>query len=150
MGHKVQIAGIGSPFGDDTIGWQVVDLLQSSDSLKPYQSQLSFTQMDRPGAGLVAYLESGLPTVLIDAMCSGVQPGALKTWRGGEVGQAHGLLSSHGFGVRDAISLAESLGVLPEYLLVIGIEVDTKNNDDSQIPMGEIEKVLVDWLAPIM
>ncbi|MFC1748378.1 hydrogenase maturation protease [Pseudomonadota bacterium] len=150
MPAVVQVAGIGSPFGDDTLGWRVIELLQGSDRLKPHLPQLSFDKLDRPGAGLVSYLESKLPTVLIDAMCSGGKAGIIKTWSEINIGQAQGLLSSHGFGVRDALSLAEALAVLPEQLLVIGIEVDPKNEGGCQIPLRDIEAILDDWLANVL
>ena len=112
---RVRILGVGSPAGDDQAGWLAVDALQGTG--------LDACKLDRPGANLVSLLNGVDHVILIDAMQGGGAPGQVRRferndWRG--YGQG---LSSHGFGVVDALSLAEALGCLPERLELYGIEI---------------------------
>jgi len=150
LSARVQIIAIGSPFGADQIGWQVVGQLKKTESLKRYLPQLDFVRLDRPGAGLMTHLEKASPTVLIDAMVSGARVGLVRSWRGADIASAQGLLSSHGFGVRETIALAESLGALPPQLLVIGIEIDPEGEPQIAPPVAEIAAVLLAWLATVL
>ncbi|MDP2056790.1 MAG: hydrogenase maturation protease, partial [Thiobacillus sp.] len=68
--------------------------------------------------------------ILVDAMQSNGQVGRIrrfdqKDWPG----YCHGL-SSHGFGVLDALSLAQELGSLPPRLDLYGIEIGSVNPDE--------------------
>jgi hydrogenase maturation protease len=113
---RVRILGIGSPSGDDQAGWLTVDALQGYG--------IDASKLDRPGAHLVSLLADADHVILIDAMRGGGgEPGKIRRferhdWR--SYGQG---LSSHGFGVLDALSLAEALGCLPERLDLYGIEI---------------------------
>lgn len=112
---RLRILGVGSPAGDDQAGWLAVDALRGAG--------LDACKLDRPGANLVSLLNGVDHVILIDAMQGGGAPGQLRRferndWRG--YGQG---LSSHGFGVLDALSLAEALGCLPERLDLYGIEI---------------------------
>lgn len=112
---RTRVLGVGSPAGDDQAGWLTIDALLGSG--------LDACKLDRPGANLVSLLEGVGHVILIDAMQGGGAPGQIRRfgrhdWRGYGRG-----LSSHGFGVLDALSLAEALGCLPERLDLYGIEI---------------------------
>lgn len=119
--NRVRILGIGSPSGDDQAGWLTVDALlaggvQASD-------ELIVEKLDRPGAGLITLLENATWVILVDAMQSGGQPGRIRRF-GVEDWPAYSQgLSSHGFGVLNALSLARELGSLPPRLDIYGIEI---------------------------
>ena len=119
----LHLIGIGSPFGADDVGWRIIEQLRDSVRLKPFSSQLTFEQSDRPGASLLAMLEGKEVVMLIDAMVSGGVPGTVKLFHADELAEVTGLLSSHGFGVRDALALGKTLGVLPARLQVAGVEI---------------------------
>ncbi len=121
---QVQILGIGSPFGADEIGWQVVEALQNGSVSQPESLTVIFETLDRPGADLVAYLEKEIPTVIVDAMVSGAPLGSIRCWGRDETLPAGALLSSHGFGVAQAVEMARALDALPNSLLIIGIEIN--------------------------
>ena len=112
---RVRIFGVGSPAGDDQAGWLAVDALQGSG--------LDACKLDRPGANLVSLLTEVDHVILIDAMQGGGAPGQIRQFERNDW-RAYGQgLSSHGFGVLDALSLAEALGCLPARLELYGIEI---------------------------
>jgi hydrogenase maturation protease len=117
----LRILGIGSPSGDDQAGWLTVDALL--DGGIRASSEVVIEKLDRPGANLIPLLENASRVILIDAMQSGNEPGRVqrfdqKDWPGYCRG-----LSSHGFGVLDALSLAHELDSLPARLDLYGIEI---------------------------
>lgn len=123
--HAVAVIGIGSPFGDDRLGWLAVEQLEQSTLRRRYPGlALTFAPSDRPGALLLEQLHDVDAAILIDAMQAGVPPGTVRSFTPEQLGrQATGLLSSHAFGVAQSLALAATLGRLPQYLLIIGIEM---------------------------
>lgn len=123
--HTVVIIGVGSPFGTDQIGWLAVDWLQRSDLQKDFADlQLYFTKADRPGALLLERLHGMDGAIIIDAMQAGLPPGDLRTFTPDQLfTQQTALVSSHAFGVAEALALAASLGELPWRMTIIGIEM---------------------------
>ncbi|WP_018077155.1 hydrogenase maturation protease [Thiobacillus denitrificans] len=118
----VRILGIGSPSGDDQAGWLVVDALLAGGL-----DDIDIDKLDRPGASLIPMLENAAWVILIDAMqgsgrVGGIQRFDRKDWPD----YRHGL-SSHGFGVLAALSLARELGSLPPRLDLYGIEIGSTN-----------------------
>ena len=127
--NGVRILGIGSPSGDDQAGWLVVDALLASGLLGG--REVVVEKLDRPGANLIRLLENASRVILVDAMQGNDQVGQIrrfdqKDWPG----YCHGL-SSHGFGVLDALSLARELGSLPPRLDLYGIEIGSCKPGDA-------------------
>ncbi len=129
---QVRILGIGSPAGDDRAGWLVVDALRGMGLEKAAGIELD--KLDRPGAGLVPYLETAVRVVLVDAMSSGAAPGTVRHFRRADWRAYEGGLSSHGFGVFAALALAEAMGGLPPQLDLYGIEVGAVTPDGLVTP----------------
>jgi hydrogenase maturation protease len=74
---------------------------------------------------LIALLENTAWVILVDAMQSGGRAGEIRSFNHKDWAvYGHGL-SSHGFGVLDALSLARELGNLPPRLDLYGIEIGT-------------------------
>ena len=122
---RVRIFGIGSSSGDDQAGWLTIDALLARGM--EAGGGIVLAKLDRPGAGLITLLDNATWVILVDAMQSGGQPGRIrrfgvKDWPAYSQG-----LSSHGFGVLNALSLARELGSLPPRLDLYGIEIGPAN-----------------------
>jgi hydrogenase maturation protease len=118
---QVCIFGIGSPSGDDQAGWLTIDALLASrlDGAAAF----AIEKLDRPGANLISRLDNASRVILVDAMQGRGQAGRIHRFDQTDwPGFSHGL-SSHGFGVLDALSLARELGILPPKLEIYGIEI---------------------------
>jgi hydrogenase maturation protease len=131
---RVRIFGIGSPSGDDQAGWLVVDALLS-EGLRS-RGDLRMEKLDRPGANLIPLLEDASWVILVDAMQSGGPPGRIQHFDQNDWPGYCQRLSSHGFGVLDALSLAQALGNLPPRLDLYGIEMGSVNpNEEAGDPI---------------
>ena len=113
-----RIIGIGSPFGADRLGWQAIDLLAGA-SLPATE----LLKLDRPGSELIRYLAGVDEVVIIDAVQSGgCRPGTVLALARSDLACLPALNSSHGFGVAEALALAERLDALPARIRLLGIE----------------------------
>ena len=122
--NTVRILGIGSPSGDDQVGWLTVDALLAAEVLS---TGIDIQKLDRPGATLVTLLDDAAWVILIDAMQSHDAIGRIRRFGADDwPAYQHGL-SSHGFGVLDALALARELGSLPRRLDLYGIEIGSAN-----------------------
>ena len=135
---SVSVLGIGSPWGDDQAGWLTVDALLGLGV------DAALEKLDRPGAQLIDRLQSASWIILADAMQGGGQPGEIRHFGLDDWPAYGGGLSSHGFGVLDALSLAQALGCLPARLDLYGIEIASANPGS---PPGEVVRAAALRLA---
>lgn len=123
---KTAIIGIGSPFDDDMAGWDAVDVLADEAWVKTrlQAGTLVLQKLDRPGMCLLEHLHGYEHVILIDAVVSPRHsPGMILKLAPEELAQLEAPLSSHGFGVAEALAMAETLGVLPKRLEIWGVVV---------------------------
>jgi hydrogenase maturation protease len=114
-----KIICIGSPFGDDQFGAWVYEQLRSL--IDPSAAELLY--LDRPGTRLIAELEEVVNLILIDAVKSGAAIGSVLHIEGEAIyRQLARHTSTHGFGVADALQLAERLGQVPAKVVLLGVE----------------------------
>lgn len=121
---KVHVIGLGSPFGDDCIGWLAVERLRHAPWPRRFSLGLTLHVLDRPGVGLLHAMKGARAVVLVDAIRSGAPPGTLHRLTGQDLVPTEVPVSTHDLGVAAAIELAAALGELPEYLVLLGIEID--------------------------
>jgi hydrogenase maturation protease len=115
------VVGIGSPYGDDRVGWEVVAALDAALRLDPPLEPVRTCACDRPGAGLVGLLRGAQRVIVVDAArVPGCAPGGLRWLQPPEVA-AGTAASSHGFGVGQALALAQALGELPRDVNLLAI-----------------------------
>ena len=119
----IRILGIGSPSGGDQAGWLTVDALRATGVGDI--DEVFIDKLDRPGANLISLLEHASRVILIDAMQSNGPIGRIQRFDQMDWPDYRQGLSSHGFGVLDALSLARELGSLPARLDLYGIEIDS-------------------------
>jgi hydrogenase maturation protease len=121
-GSRTLFAGIGSPHGDDRIGWLVADALQNR-----MPSGLEIRQASTP-SHLLDWLAGINRLVICDACIARInadrdESARLHRWEW-PVAEVTMLRSagSHAFGLPQVLQLAERLGTLPRQVIVFGIE----------------------------
>lgn len=114
-----KIICLGSPFGDDQFGaWAYQELSRLIDF-----SGVELIYLDRPGMRLIPLLEGVEQLILVDSVKSGAVPGAVLRMEGADICRyvaRH--TSTHGFGLAEAMALAERLGYLPRSVILLGVE----------------------------
>lgn len=108
------MVGVGSPFGDDRVGWDVVEALEAQSWWRELAGDsVSVHLCDRPGAALAGLLQGAGWAIVVDAAyVRDVPPGTLRWLRPDQLSLLRPP-SSHGFGVAEALALAKALGQLP-------------------------------------
>jgi hydrogenase maturation protease len=146
----IRILGVGSPFGDDRVGWDAIDTIKSSGLLTQYPGgEVGTEKCDRPGSLLLNLMQGARAVIIIDAVQSGSEPGTLHRLKLRDLDNAPCVLSSHGFGVVSALSLGSALGDLPDQIIIYGIEIEysTKTADQSEINIKpQLQAALVSTL----
>ncbi|MGB5570350.1 MAG: hydrogenase maturation protease [Sedimenticolaceae bacterium] len=141
----IRIIGIGSPFGDDRVGWRVVELLR--DRLP---AEVDLVALDRPGAALINWMEGVHWLILIDALSSGAAPGSLIRIDPGNL-EHESRLSSHDLALSGTLRLAKSLGCLPSRIDIYGIELGdcqaTTLSDASALSAIQLTSLIEDEVA---
>ena len=133
------VAGIGSPHGDDTVGWVVVDELEAAK-----QGSVRLMKARYP-ADLLDELEGCDQLLAIDACRCGLAYGTLLRleWPDDAL-LLPDSASTHGFGLESTLKLAESLGVLPAKTILLLAEVGDCELD---AVASRERKRLYSWLA---
>ena len=141
---STRVIGVGSPFGDDRAGWEVVAALEAalrSGSAPPLR--VDVRACDRPGAALVHMLAGVQHAVIIDAALSADSPAGSVRWLGEREIGARRATSSHGFGLAEALALARALGDAPPQVSVLAISATHFEGDALSDPVREAVRVAV-------
>jgi hydrogenase maturation protease len=112
--------GIGNPDrGDDAAGRRVARLLR-----RMLRDDVEVAEHDGEATTLLARLDGAAAAYLVDACASGAPAGAVHRFDAGAapLPQAAFGLSTHGFGLFEAVELARSLRQLPGRCVVYAIE----------------------------
>jgi hydrogenase maturation protease len=134
MAARVRIIGIGSPFGDDRLGWVAAERLRDSPAVQAAAERIDISVLDGPGNELIAQWKGADTVVVIDAVRSGAMPGTVHCLDAAEIGDDVRLISSHGFGLASALALGRALGELPNRTYVCGIELDPAHSAENLSP----------------
>ena len=113
---SIRVIGIGTPHGDDAAGLHVAANLAQGT----LPASVGVIACER-GADLFDALSASETAVIVDAMRSGGAPGAVRRISIAALPSRSGL-STHGFGVGQALALACALGCAPKHVELIGIE----------------------------
>ena len=121
---ELRVLGIGSPFGDDQLGWEVVKLLEQCIDLNQFTSdQLQLICCDRPGMYLLELMKDANTVFLIDAIKTGAACGTLHRFKNQEIEAISNPLSSHTLGITEAMKMGRALDELPPNVILYGIEI---------------------------
>lgn len=150
MSNVVKIIGVGSPFGDDQIGLEVIRDLQSHPEVQKLikKGVVALLELDRPSISLLEKMRGADFVIIIDAMKSGQPLGTIQKFENEEIDTAECLLSTHGFGVLHTLQLGRALNQLPKNITIYGIEIDTANPGDEIHP--EVTKAKTSLLQNIL
>jgi hydrogenase maturation protease len=125
---SISVVGIGTPHGDDAVGPAVIERLRSEGLPAGVSAESSgdpLTLVDAAGSRVL---------VVVDATRTGIAPGTVHE-PSPESLQGDRSVSSHGLGVREALSLAAALGRVPEQLWIVGIEALATEGDGLSEPV---------------
>jgi hydrogenase maturation protease len=114
------VLGIGNPDrGDDAVGRIVARSLRTHAP-----ADVRVSEQGGESMALVAELQAAQRAWLVDAARSGAEPGTIHRidCSAEEVALPCGTVSSHGFGLAEAVGLARALGVLPRVCVVYAVE----------------------------
>ncbi len=141
----VRVLGIGSLAETDNVGFLVAHALQGSFD----PALVEIAALDRPGPRLIEHMRGAATVILVDAVRSGAAAGMLHRLEGRALnGALVHRTSTHGFGLEEALQLAERLGELPPHLLLMGIEVGVAPPDPERLTAlveavrGEVQAAL--------
>lgn len=124
--NLIKVLGIGSPFGDDQVGWDVADALQQQIAMCPNIDLLvSIEKHDRPGIRLIELMSGAHTVFIIDAIKSGSEIGVIHRFRNQDIFALENRLSTHDMGVSEVLQLGNVLNALPDNIILYGIEIDS-------------------------
>ncbi len=115
----LRLVGLGSPHGDDQLGWLVVD------RLRPELPESVSSHKISAGLDLLTLLDGTERLLIVDASSPSGQPGTVRAfdWPFPELA-AMVPLGSHDVGLLEAIRLAETLGLWPDRARLFAVEAD--------------------------
>jgi hydrogenase maturation protease len=128
MRDRTVFLGIGSPHGNDQIGWHVADALAMLDP------QLRVFRVDAP-IDLLDHFENVDRAVLCDA-CTGLgSQGATSCWQwpAAEL-EPVAFVGTHDLGLTSVLQLAETLNRLPAQVIIWGIDAGAPSTHASLSP----------------
>jgi hydrogenase maturation protease len=114
------VLGVGNPDrGDDAAGRAVARALRGV-----LPAHVEVAETDGGATDILARFEHAAAAIIIDACASGAETGAVHRFDVSLAPLPHGGfgVSTHGFGLHEAIELARALGQLPPRCVVYGIE----------------------------
>ncbi len=147
--RETLIIGVGSPQGDDRLGWLAVENLANHADLRALGDRLSLIALDRPGTALIAHWRGAHKVIVIDAVQSEAPTGTLHRIGTDELAPCRTLASSHGFGLAETLRLADSLGVLPEDLVIFGVAIGDATPGE-EVVSDEIMRALPELVSAVV
>jgi hydrogenase maturation protease len=120
---KTLVLGLGSPLrADDGVGVVLIEALREGGG---FGEEVELVDGGSAGLEIVLLLEGRSRVVVVDAADMGLEPGAWRRFTPDEIAPADGTAlkgTLHDAGLLEALALAEALGVLPEELVIFGVQ----------------------------
>lgn len=138
MRHII-IVGVGSPYGDDSLGWEVVRQLRLHPKIQQLSAQDVVIQCaDRPGIDLLNIINQSNTALIIDAAVSDYPPGTITRLENDDIDTVLQSTSTHDFGVLETIALGKALNQLPKRVIVLGITIGQENIQQTEFGQNRI------------
>lgn len=145
---SIRILGIGSPFGDDRLGWMAIDLLIKHKKIKALNNCVYLEKTDRPGLNLLTLLHDAKTVFLVDAVKLGAPLGTIHRLENREIERLIAPVSTHQIGIGEALRMGRMLNQIPDNIILYGVEIAEvciKVKISSQV--SQALKTLVEQLA---
>lgn len=124
--NLIKVLGIGSPFGDDQVGWKIADALKMQISMHANIDPFVIIENhDRPGVRLIELMSEASTVFIIDAIKSKSEIGTIHRFKNNDIFELENRLSTHNMGVSEALLLGSALHALPDNIILYGIEIDS-------------------------
>lgn len=112
------VVGIGSPHGDDQVGWRVVETLLAMNNLP----MRIVVQRAQPTDLLTLFQRMPAANyIVVDALCSADAPGTVRELDVDACVNGLRFCSTHGVDLAAALRLAQQLEIIPRQLRAIGV-----------------------------
>ena len=148
---KIGIFGIGSPFGDDQLGWELIDTLQHCREIQRFLPKyLHIKICDRPGTRLLNDWTDCGTVFLIDALITDHLPGTVIRLEDAAIEHKYQSLSTHGFGLSHTLALGKALGNFPSKIILYGINIGSHTLLEAVVMSYSKEKLLEQLLNEIL
>jgi hydrogenase maturation protease len=141
------VIGLGSPLrGDDGVGIRVAQAV-AANILPPH---VEVVDGGTPGLGIVNLFEGRRRVIVVDAADMGVPPGQFRRFTLNEARvRAEGdHLSVHAPGLGDALLLAQALNLLPDEIVIFGVQPAHLEWDSGL--SSQVEAALPDLVAAVL
>lgn len=120
---RLNILGIGSPFGADRIAWEVVEALGARHPQGRYAcGELRIDCCDRPGVALLEQLHDCDEAWIVDAL-SGGEAGRVRWLVAEDLAVSGDFVSTHRTGVAEALTLGAALNEPLPTVKILAIEI---------------------------
>jgi hydrogenase maturation protease len=130
----VQVLGVGSPFGDDRVGWRVAEALAARPARE--REGLAIHRLDRPGAALLAHLRAADRVVIVDALATDGPAGEVRVLDPAALAPPDALVSSHALGVAESLALLDALDEAPRAIGVVAVTINGTGGFDLSEPVA--------------
>jgi hydrogenase maturation protease len=143
---RVRIIGLGNELrGDDAVG-----LLAARRLRQVLGARAEVIEADMAGADILELMEGAPVVILVDAARSGLAPGTIHRLdvSAGPIACQTFPRSSHAIGAIEALELARAVGVLPDSVIVYGVEADgTEPGQPLSPPVAEAVDEVVERIV---
>jgi hydrogenase maturation protease len=152
--RPILIAGVGSEYGsDDSAGLIAARRLRIALASGALRDEVRVVEETGHLTSLMEHWKGIATAVIIDAAVTGRSPGGFIRYEDDSLlkDEACRFASTHGFGVLDAIEIAKHLGVLPNRVIIYGIEAARFGAGDTMCAevSRAIDEVVVDVVAEV-
>jgi hydrogenase maturation protease len=117
-----RVLGIGSPCGDDRVGWLVASAVGEQWR---GDERVEVHCLDRPGPDL-RHLHGAGQVLIVDAVHNAAPPGRIWELTRADLAVKHAPLSGHEMGVAAALELLDALGGTLAAVRILGVGVGAK------------------------